>query len=438
MLTIKEKLSYGLGDAAGNIIFQVTLNFMVFFYTDVFGLTAAAVGTLMLVVRFFDAFTDPLVGVLSDRTKTKHGQYRPYLLYTSIPFGILAFLAFYTPDLSENNKLIYAYITYAGLMALFTLINIPYSALGGMLSDDPSERASIQSYRFGCGMIGGAIVSASLMPIVAYFGKESQALGFQYAMGIMASISVICFLLCFYYTRERTQEGKKTNNADIKKDVTILIKNSQYKLIILSAFFLLIMTAMRGSVTPFYVKNYLNGEEGLISIFITSGLAFSFLGAVSTHFLTKKNDKTDVFKISLMCVAILQVLAYLIPGKHILFNFFVTGLSQFSQMIAVTIMFSMIPDSSDYGAKNNGRKVLGLSYSAHLLSIKLGIAVGGAFTGWALSYFGYVSSEKQDYRSIEGILLLFTLIPALFTLGSLYVMSHYKLNKKLMKKLKPV
>jgi GPH family glycoside/pentoside/hexuronide:cation symporter len=219
-ISTREKISYGLGDTASNIVFQVVINFMLIFYTDVFGISAAAVGTLFLVVRVFDAVTDPLMGGLADRTQTRWGRYRPYLLWVAVPYGVLAVLAFTTPDLSDSGKLIYAYITYALLMTAYTAINIPYSALGGVMSAEPAQRASIQSWRFALAMVGGALVTASVWPMVDYFGDGDKAKGFQMAMVVLSTVAVICFIVCFKFTKERIKPENDVASAKESTTVT--------------------------------------------------------------------------------------------------------------------------------------------------------------------------------------------------------------------------
>ena len=190
---LKKKSGYGLGDTACNIVFQIVINFLLIFYTDVFGISAAAAGTLLLVVRLFDGFTDPIMGGIADRTTSKFGKYRPYLLWMAIPFAVTGVLVFITPDFNETGKLIYAYITYTLIMTVYTAINIPYSALGGVMAGDSSERTSIQSYRFSLAMLGGALTVYLLPKLVNYFGNGSEASGYPIAMGVMGLI-VICFL----------------------------------------------------------------------------------------------------------------------------------------------------------------------------------------------------------------------------------------------------
>ena len=267
MLTIREKIAYGLGDTASNIIFQTVMMFLLIFYTDVVGLSPALVGTLFLVVRLFDAITDPLMGAMADRTKTRWGQFRPYILWLAVPFGIISVMAFTTPDFSYNGKVVYAFATYTLLMIAYTAINIPYSALGGVLTAEPSERVSVQSYRFVLGMLGGLIVAASTLPLVEWFGEGDKAKGYQLTMMAMSLLGVVLFLLCFSGTNERvsTPAEQKTSFFD---DLRSLWKNDQWRILCLAGLFLLTGQVLRATLAIYYVKYVLNLEQ-YITLFIT-------------------------------------------------------------------------------------------------------------------------------------------------------------------------
>lgn len=259
MLSIKEKVAYGLGDTASNIIFQTVMMFLLIFYTDVVGLSPAVVGTMFLIVRIFDAVTDPLMGALADRTKTKWGQFRPYLLWLALPFGILSVLAFTTPDLSDTNKVIYAFVTYTLLMMVYTAINIPYCSLGGVLTANPKERVSVQTYRFIFAMLSGVLVAACTMPLVEYFGNGDSAKGYQMTMIVMSIFGVVLFLLCFAGTKERISipVNQKISFKDSMKQLWL---NDQARLLCLAGVFLLTGQVLRFTLAVYYVKYFLGRE----------------------------------------------------------------------------------------------------------------------------------------------------------------------------------
>ncbi|WP_158966129.1 glycoside-pentoside-hexuronide (GPH):cation symporter [Paraglaciecola sp. L3A3] len=431
-LTTKEKLGYGLGDTGSNIVFQVVINFMMFFYTDVFGITAAAAGTLMLVVRVFDAVTDPLMGALADRTQTKWGRYRPYLLWMAIPYGLLAVIAFTTPDASDGNKLLYAYVTYALMMTAYTAINIPYSALGGVLTSDVRERASIQSWRFAMAKAGGLIIAAATLPLVAYFGDGDEQLGFSLAMVVMAIIAVLCFVGCFAFTKERVTVA--TNNVSIKKDISIVLHNKQWWIIAGVTFFLLITVAMRGGVMPYYVSYYL-GMENLIGTFVTVSMVGGIIGALVSNWASRVMCKVKLMKLACIGITISNCILFFVPSEMMYVALFITLLTQFFHMMLIPMLFSTVPDTVDYSISQNGRGPMAMSFSGHLLSLKFGIAIGGALTGWLLAAYGYQANIEQSESSLTGIVTIFSASPAIGALVCLGLLQLYKLDDAWSKKL---
>lgn len=466
-LSVKEKIGYGLGDTASNIVFQVIVNYMVIFYTDVFGITAAAAGTLMLVVRLFDMVTDPLMGGIADRTNTRWGKYRPYLILTSIPYGILAVVAFSTPDFDEGGKLIYAYITYALLMTAYTAVNIPYSALGGVITGDAKERGEVQAYRFAMAMVGGFIVTSSMLWLVSTFGNGDDTKGYQYAMGVLSLIACVCFVLCFLTTRERVPptEIRDENNLGetfvaIWKDLFTLVRtNSQWGIMALVAIFLLLLVIMRGGVTLFYTKYFLACDmpslgvaipfwgsieefcnpDTLGTTFLTLGFVAASLGAVTTIFLTKKFCKVSIFRFAAVMIVIFSTLLFFIPPEMVAASLVTFMLTQYFQIMLVSNMFAMVADTVDYGEYKTGKRVTAMTFSAHLFALKLGVALGGAMVGWLLAYFDYAApidgvDQVQSDRSLFGILVIFSLVPSLcalivFILGRFYSLDDKRLSE---------
>ena len=426
-VSVREKVGYGLGDTASNVVFQVAVNYLMIFYTDVFGITAAAVGTMMLAVRIFDAVTDPLMGGIADRTRSRWGSYRPYLLFACIPYAVLAVLAFTTPDISDKGKLVYAYITYALLMACYTVINIPYSALGGVLSEDPKERASIQSYRFALAMVGGTLVTGAMLPLADMIGGENRQFGFQMAMGVFALFSVVCFLICFFWTKERIPPRHDAQATSIFKDFFGLRHNDQWVLIAATTMVLLTLIAMRGSVTPYYVTYYLNKPD-LVSLFISASMVAGFLGAISTNFLSRYFCKLTLFKFSLWSIVVFHGLLFMVGRGSFQLAFTLFCLANFCQLIMVPLMFSMIPDTVDYGLRKNGQGNMAMSFSGHLLTIKMGLAIGGAATGWILNGYGYVPNVEQTDEALLGIRMIFALAAVALGVLMLGIMSFYRLS----------
>ena len=434
-LNIKEKIGFGLGDAASNIVFQMVLLYMLFFYTDVFGISATAVGTLFLVVRIFDAITDPIMGGIADRTKTKYGRYRPYLLWMCIPYGIFAVLAFSTPDLSDTGKLIYACITYALLMTMYTAINIPYSALGGVMTTNRNERASLQSYRFMLAMVGGTIVAASVLPMVGFFGgDDNPAFGYQMAMIVLSIFAVLCFVCCFLLTKERVTVDDETHRVDsdkpsIYQDALDMIKNDQWRIIAFVSFLSLASGAMKGAVTPFYVQYYLQ-QPDMISVFLTAGTVASLFGALFANLMTGKICKVKLMKLAVIGSLILHAAIVFIPSDQLYLSLFVTSAAAFAHMVFTPLLFSAVPDTVDYGIKKYGKGAMGMGVSGHLFALKLGLAVGGACAGWVLGYVGYVANAEQTQESLNGIVFLMGASSAIACTLILLLLNRYVLYSK--------
>lgn len=428
-LSIKEKFGYGLGDTASNIVFQVVINFMLYFYTDVFGITAAAAGTLMLAVRMFDAITDPVMGGIADRTSTRWGSYRPYLLWMSVPYGLLAVLAFTTPDLSDGGKLIYAYITYALLMTAYTAINIPYSALGGVITSDTQERASVQSWRFMLAMAGGALIAATTLPMVEFFGNGDEQTGFQLAMIVLSVIAVACFVACFALTQERENPTKEAAPQSMLADFVTLIRNDQWVIIAVVTFVLLVAVAMKGAVTPYYVSYFLNSESS-ISLFMTAGMLAGVAGAMFANWMTRIACKVAVMRWAAVALVLVYVALALVPGDQFWLAFVLSTLSNFIHMVIIPYLFSAVADTVDYSLNRWGKGAMAMSYSGHLLALKIGIALGGALSGWILAYVGYQPNMAQTETALEGIVFMYAWVSAIAGLGLIVCFSFYKLNRK--------
>jgi GPH family glycoside/pentoside/hexuronide:cation symporter len=442
-IKVSEKFAYGLGDTASNIVFQVVIGFLMFYYTDVFGLSAAAVGTLFLVVRVFDAITDPIMGGIADRTQSKWGKYRPYLLWMSVPYGLLAVLAFSSPDLSPQGKLIFAYITYALLMTVYTAINIPYSALGGVMTSSSTVRASIQSWRFALAMIGGAIVTASMMPLVEFWGEGDKERGYLFAMATLSVFAVICFVVCFLFTKERTvtvtpdQAKSEAKQSSILSDVKKMLANDQWRIIALITFVLLVSVAMRGSVTQYYVTYYLVRED-MVAMFMTAGMLAGVAGALSTDWLSRFVCKVTLMRLSAVGIIVSNGLLFFVPQDALWLAFGLMLVVNFVHMVMTPLIFSAVADTVDYGAKKFGSRAMAMSFSGHLWALKIGIAIGGALTGWMLAGFGYEANVAQSESALLGIKLIFSAASAVAGVLVLLILRNYKLSNERMAEINQV
>lgn len=427
MLTKKEKIAYGLGDTASNIIFQTVMMFLLLFYTDVVGLSPAIVGVLFLVVRIVDAVTDPLMGALADKTHSKWGQFRPYLLWLALPFALISVLAFSTPDFTGNSKIIYAFVTYTLLMLAYTAINIPYCALGGVLTANKSERVSVQAYRFVFGMLGGVIVAACTMPMVAYFGQGDNAKGYQITMVVMSTLGLVLFLLCFLGTKERIPPPE--TKIKFKAGITALWQNDQWRILSIAALFLLTGQVLKFSLAVYYVKYFL-GREDLITAFMTAGVLASMVGCALAQPLAKRVCKIKAYIWLQSIAAVVCALAYLVQPDQIELAFLAFILWKFFLDMATPLLWAKMADTIDYGEHKTGLRVTGLVYSGVIFFIKMGVAIGGALAGWLLALYDYQPDTTQSQTTLDGIVLSFTLYPALGSLLVAFIMTRYTLTEQ--------
>ncbi len=428
MLTMKEKIAYGLGDTASNIVFQTVMMFLLLFYTDVVGLSPAVVGTMFLAVRIIDAVTDPLMGAITDRTQSRWGRFRPYLLWLSLPFAIISILAFTTPDLTGTSKIIYAFSTYTLLMLAYTAINIPYCALGGVLTADAKERVSVQSYRFVFGMLGGVIVAAATMPMVQWLGQGDNAKGYQLTMTFMSVLGLVLFLLCFLGTKERITLSDD-QVPSYKKSFESLWQNDQWRILCLSGLFLLTGQVLKFTLAIYYVKYFL-GREDLITPFLTSGVVASMIGCAIAQPLAKRVCKIKAYISLQLIAATLCAASFFISSDQIVLAFAAFIAWKFFLDMATPLLWAKMADTIDYGHHKTGVRVTGLVYSSIIFFIKLGVALGGALAGWLLSYYDYQPDVEQSQATKDGLLLSFSLLPAVGSLIVAWLMRKYTLTDK--------
>ncbi|GGB61855.1 glycoside-pentoside-hexuronide (GPH):cation symporter [Shewanella inventionis] len=428
MISIKEKIAYGLGDTASNIVFQTVMLFLTFFYTDIFGISPAFVGTMFLAVRLIDAVTDPLMGALADRTNTRWGKFRPYLLWFALPFGFISVLAFTTPDLTEDGKMIYAFVTYTALMMVYTAINIPYCALGGVLTADPRERVSVQSYRFVFAMIGGLLVSGLTLPLVEFLGQGDQAKGYQLTITAMSILGVAMFLVCFWGTKERLHPPVDQQSS-FKKDFGDMLKNDQWRVLAVAAVCLLSGMVLRTSLAIYYVKYYLNMPDS-ITLFITLGMVGNIFGCILAEPLAKRICKVKAYIGLQIIAAALCVLSYFVPSEQVVLAFFMFIAWGFTFNMATPLLWAKMADVVDYGQYKNGVRITGMIYSSVIFFIKLGVAIGGAAAGWLLAGYGYQADTAQTAETQQGILLSFTIYPAIGSILVAFVMRWYILDNQ--------
>lgn len=311
-ISLREKIGYGFGDAASNFYWAIIGSYLVFFYTDIFGISAKAVAIMMIITKLIDACTDPAIGALADRTSTRWGKFRPYLLFGALPMAGAAVLTMSTPDLSDSGKLIWAYATYTLMMLTYTILNLPYSSLAGVITANTTERNSLFSIRFFCAYFTSIIVGAATPDLAAYFGQGNDAQGWQMTMMLYAGVATILFWITFASTKERVQPptNQKTNPIDDIKD---LLNNRAWVVLFGLALIIMVTIVLRGSSAPYYFKYFVERPD-LMGSFIGLQMAAYAVGALSYPFLLKRiGDKAKLLTILMTIVGVLCIVFAFIP-----------------------------------------------------------------------------------------------------------------------------
>lgn len=446
-LSLKEKIGFSLGDMASNLFFQTFIVFLPIFYTDVFGISAAAMGTMFLATRVWDAVNDPLMGMIADRTNTRWGKFRPYIAGFAIPFAVAGFLTFTTPNFDSSGKIIYAYITYTLLLMLYTAVNVPYSALMGVITPNSMERTEVSTFRFVAAFIGQTIVGAVTLSLVGFFGKGDAHVGWQWTMGCFGVVAAILFFITFASTKERVLPPKE-QKTNIKQDLKDLFKNKPWLLIAGATIFQLTYIVMRGSTTAYYFRYYVHDQQLVLfgntinlsvdaftSSFITMGTISTLIGAILTMWFSKRLDKKNTYAGFLTASAVFSGFFYFLqPGNVILIYLLNVLVSFFFGSVSV-LQWAMYTDTADFGEWKMGRRATGLIMAASLFALKLGLTLGGAIVGWVLAYYGFVANQPQTPGTLKGIVLLMSIYPAIIGIIGGLLMIFYPLTNTMMVKI---
>ena len=427
-LSIKEKVGYACGDVASNFYWRVFDVFLFIFYTDVFGLSAATVGTMMLVTRLIDAFSDPIMGAVADRTITKWGRFRPYLLWGIIPIVAAGILTFTVPDLDDSGKVIWAYATYIFMMLAYTFINVPYGALLGVVTHDTQQRTTLTSFRFIGAFSGGSLVAYLTPELVAWFGQGDEATGWQLTMMLYGCIAAALFTITFFSTKERISPPAN-QQTPVLLDIRDLLSNKPWIVLFSLALIIMMTISLRGSTGTFYFKYYVNRED-LIGSFSMAYMIALAIGAASTPLLTKLMDKRKLLMVLMSIVAALSAIFYVVPKDNIALMFVLQIAIGLALGPKSPLVFSMYADTADYSFWRTGRRATAMIFSAAAFAQKLGGALAGAMIGWLLSSMGYVANQAQSGASENGIVLLMTLIPAIFAALAVPLLALYPLSNQ--------
>ncbi len=439
-LRFKEKLGYGLGDTASNFFFQVFNIFLLYYYTDIFGLDPALVGVMFIVTKAVDAVSDPVMGLIADRTNSRWGKFRPYLLWGAIPYGVLGYAMFAGPDLSDSGKLIYAYVTYTLMMLAYTVINIPYSALMGVISSSSLERTSVSSYRFVCAFSAAWLVGTFVTPLKTILGGGDEAQGFRLTMMIFAVISIALFWVSFATTRERVKPLQE--KSSLKLDFKAMLGNGPWMALFFAAIFTLMNVAVRNGAIMYYFKYYV-GDDGTpiflifdkTAVFMSLGLFAMIAGIACTKALAKRFDKRKLLMVLSFFNALTMAVFFVIPPEQYWLMVVVNAVGTFIIGPTPALVWAMYADTADYGEWKSGRRTTGLVFSALQFAQKMGLAVGAGLSGFVLSLFGFIANEAQSDLSITGIRLMFSIFPAVLAISGVVAVYFYPLTDSKVKEI---
>lgn len=442
-ISLKEKIGYGLGDAASSMFWKIFSMYLLFFYTDVFGLAPAVVGTMFLITRIWDSCFDPIVGIIADRTKSKWGKFRPYLLWVAIPFALIGVLTFYTPDFDEKGKIIYAYVTYSLMMMIYSLINVPYASLLGVMSSDRKERNTLSSYRMVFAFGGSLLALWLIEPLVNYFGGNlNSKTGWLATISVFGVITTAFFWGCFFFTKERVKPIVDEKN-NLKEDLKDLLRNKPWWILLGAGIGALVFNSIRDGAAVYYFKYYLSSSINFdfsifgtdfhmasTSVYLVLGQAANIIGVIIATPIANRIGKKNTFFGAMALAAILSLIFYFF-GKEDVFL-----IMSFQVLISICagcifpLIWSMYADSADYSEWKQGRRATGLVFSASSMSQKFGWTIGGAGTGWLLAYYGFKANVEQTAVTQNGIQLMLSILPAIAAIISVVFILFYPLSEE--------
>lgn len=441
-LSVKEKIAYGLGDMASNFYNGFFGIFLLYYYTDVWGIHPGHAALMFLVTRWVDALTDPAMGLISDRTNTRWGKYRPYILWTIIPYALLGYLLFLGPDFGPTGKLVYAYVTYSLVMLAYTAINVPYSAILAVIHPDSTERTKATQYRFVCASLGSILVGAATKPLVDWLGGGNEVIGFRLTIILFAILSVALFLFTFAATTERITP-KTPQKSKITDDLGVLMKNVSWIVLAISGVLIVIGLIGRLSSVIFFTKYNLGLDDRKIlwwmdsaSLMITIGFVGQLFGALITPSLLRKVDKKSLM-IATNCLAAGALVLNFVAPPGFTVSLAAHTLMMFCFGIMITLLFAMYTDCSEYGEWKSGKNSAGLTVSTSMFSLKFGSAIGVAIPSTVLAFFGFMSpvdgiDQIQTADALNGIRMMFNIVPGFFFLAAATLMCFYRIDRRLL------
>ena len=444
-LSLREKLCYGCGDFASCLFWGAFSNFLFLFYTDVFGIGALAVGGLLFFSRIWDGINDPILGMIADRTKTRWGKFRPYLLWMCVPFAIMGTLLFTTPNLGPTGKLIWAYVTYNGMMMIYTAINIPYTALLGVITPDSAERTRVASIKFIFAFAANLAIQAVLLLMVKFFGGDANPqLGWQLSFAVIGITSTIFFLITFAGTKERVTPPAQQKTT-VLRDLGDLFTNHPWLILVATTVTWILFVATRSTITAHYIKYYVGAQtlqlwwdaaprvydyEYILSVFLPLSSIGSIAGIFFVGWFAPKVGKKTAF-ISLFVSAIVFTAAfYWLKPDQLTAMFVLQFLGSFTGGPLCVILWAMYADTADFNEWKRSRRATGLVFSASTMTQKFGWAIAGVVVGYMLNITGFIPNVDQAPSVLHGLVLLMSIIPSVLGVVSIVIFCFYPLNEK--------
>jgi GPH family glycoside/pentoside/hexuronide:cation symporter len=447
-LSIKEKVGYSLGDTAYNFYFQMYLIYMLYFYTDVFGISAAVVGTMFLVSRIWDAVNDPLMGALADRTKSRWGKFRPWVLFSTFPLVISGVLCFTTVDLSTVGKIVWAYVTYNLLMMSYTAGNVPYSSLLGVTTADSDERTGLSSWRFIFANGGMLIVQGLTLPLVEKLGQGNDAKGFMLTLVFFSSMALILLLTTFFTTRERIKPDP-SQKTSVKQDIADLFTNRPWVIMFILTVFIFIYWSMKGSIGLYYTKYFVNHESlrmflqnfGLarspeadivkvgFTFYSVTGVVTMLIGILFAKPLAVRFGKRDVFRVCLFLAAGSTVVYVFLKPEQVFLQYLFNILIQLFYGVTVPLLWAMVADVADFTEWKTRRRATAMTFAGILFALKLGLSFGGSIAGKLLSFYNYTPNVAQTATTLKGIRYMMSIFPAIFFFLGVGALLFYRIDR---------
>jgi len=426
-VSLGEKVGYALGDMAANFVFQFMIALQLDFYTHTFGLTPAQAGTMLGVIGLGVAVLNPVMGVIADRTTTRWGKFRPWILWSALPFGFIGVLTFTTPDMSLGAKVIYAWVTYTALRVVYIVNNVPYASLTAVMTEDPDERTSISSYRQIAANLAGLIIASFVIPLVGILGRGNDARGYQLTMGLLSVVSVIFFVITFFATKERIQPDPRQKTS-LGLDMSDLFGNKAFVILFLVTLFYFTAIVVRGNVMLPYFR-FVSGQVNVYAWFNGFGLGSLLLGVACSTFVSIRMGKVRLFILSMILTGVFSIVLYALPPAGTVAIIAVEALRQFSFGLSGPILWAMMGDVADYGEWKTGRRASGTVTAAVVFALWAGLALGGAVAGWLLGAYGVVSdAAAQTPAAKAGIVLTGSVYAGLAFLAAAAFLFLYPLS----------